>query len=403
MQAGEAALELLEQDEAVVGDRVAHLDVVFDGHVGDGIRVRFAAHMELGESAFQVRMLRQQLVEFDAVLEGAIHALAVERHDGMRGVADEQGATVDVPLVEAQCRQQASRVAREVLQVLGHQRHRGREFGREEIAHGFHRSQGREARPPLVAEEQGDGEAAVDVRQCDQHVAAAWPDVQRVRFDQESARRGRRNLQFLVTVSEPFDAFAEVGRFHHRGAQSRAGTVGTDDAIEHGLTMHAVAALEAQFAAVEIGRSQRAVEMEACASVLGGLQHAGVQTPAIDRPDHLGIVTAVTHEAVRFADLVHHATAHHHRLIHHRALQTGQAQAVQAAFGQREVDRAPAEIADAARIRTPFEHAHLFAASRQQQGQQAAGQACADQGVFAFRHGGVQCIGIAIITSAIAG
>ena len=48
--------------------------------------------VELAERGLpRMRMRAEAGVEFDAILEAAIHALAVKRHDGVRGVADERG------------------------------------------------------------------------------------------------------------------------------------------------------------------------------------------------------------------------------------------------------------------------------------------------------------------------
>ncbi len=87
--------ELRAQLKLRVADLVAHLLVVLDRHLGDRARVRRAQALEVrehfGPTAGAVRgALLEQPVEHDAVLERRVHALAVERHDRVRRVADEQ-------------------------------------------------------------------------------------------------------------------------------------------------------------------------------------------------------------------------------------------------------------------------------------------------------------------------
>src|SRR5690606_39491922 len=57
-----------------------------------------------------------------AVLEGAVHALAVERHHRVRGVADQHRLAADVPAVQVERAQAAHRVGLEVVPELRDQR-----------------------------------------------------------------------------------------------------------------------------------------------------------------------------------------------------------------------------------------------------------------------------------------
>jgi hypothetical protein len=125
--------------------------------------------------------------QFDAILEGAVHALAVEGHHRVRGVAQQHRAAVEVPAIQAQRASMPVGLRSKSCFELGHQRQRvgkSRSKKRTRIAAA---AQGGETRLALVGQEQGDGEGLLDVRQRDAHVAAARPDVQRVRFDAEAA------------------------------------------------------------------------------------------------------------------------------------------------------------------------------------------------------------------------
>ncbi len=102
MAVGERALDLLAQQEWRVVDQIAHLDVVLQRHVGDGVGIGLAAALEFGESGAIVATVTEQGIQRDAVLERAVHALAVERHDGVGGVAQQQRGAVEMPGVEAQ-------------------------------------------------------------------------------------------------------------------------------------------------------------------------------------------------------------------------------------------------------------------------------------------------------------
>jgi hypothetical protein len=77
---------------------------------------------------------------------------------------------------------------------------------------------------------------------------------------------------------------------------------------------------------------------------------------------------------------MHHAPAHHHRTQQHLAGQPRRAQRLQAALGQREVDRTPAEETRTARIGPLLEHLQRKAMLRQLPRQQGAHQAAADEG-----------------------
>ena len=77
-------------------DAVAHLDEVVEGQFGDRVRVRASA---LGVARQRdgpvVVGLGEASVQLHDVLEAAVHALTVERHDRVGGVADERDPAAD--------------------------------------------------------------------------------------------------------------------------------------------------------------------------------------------------------------------------------------------------------------------------------------------------------------------
>jgi len=278
------------------------------------------------------------------ILEAAVHALPVERHDGVRRIADQQRASADMPAVEVERAQGTDGMRRPVGREFGHQRKRIGKFGPEERLGGARSGNAAEARMrPVVGQEQRHCEAAFAIRQGNAHVMAAWPDMQRVALDRERGGRivAGRNLQLLVTVPQLLHAFAERRMRVHGGAQGRPGTIGSDHhrRIHRGLLAGAVS--QAQRSRFQIGTGQPLVEVHRGACRLGGVQHQGIEAAARHRPDHLGVVHAVALEPAMAGGVVHHSPAHHHGLFEHAVRQSGGAQGVQAALREREVDRAP--------------------------------------------------------------
>jgi hypothetical protein len=76
--------------ETRIADRVAHFRVVFECHPRDGFGVVAPQRVEARQHIVPAVGIRcQQPVELGAVLESRVHTLAVERDDGMGGVADQ--------------------------------------------------------------------------------------------------------------------------------------------------------------------------------------------------------------------------------------------------------------------------------------------------------------------------
>ena len=79
MTFGQYATELTPQQEAGIGDRVAHLDVIFQRHLRDRLGVRAAAAFEFRECPGDIVAMRvEQVGQFDRVLEAAVHASSAE-------------------------------------------------------------------------------------------------------------------------------------------------------------------------------------------------------------------------------------------------------------------------------------------------------------------------------------
>ena len=109
------ALELALQQEIRLVDAVAHLQVVLQRHLLDGTRVGPALGFERGEGMRQDRGCASRCSrQRHAILERAVHALAVERHHRVRGIAEQHGAAVDVPAIQVQRGQQPGRIALQV-------------------------------------------------------------------------------------------------------------------------------------------------------------------------------------------------------------------------------------------------------------------------------------------------
>ncbi|CAM5226263.1 hypothetical protein RLIN73S_03971 [Rhodanobacter lindaniclasticus] len=377
-----------------VGDRVAHLHVVLHRHRRNGIGIGLALALELGEHrSGVVRRGGQQVGQHHGVLEAAVHALAVERHDRVRGIADQQGAAVQVPTIEVERGQRADRVAVVVRAEVRQQRQQPRELRTEECRRRGGIGQGGETGcGALRGQEQGDGKAALGVRQRDAHVAAARPDVQRVRLQRVLVAAaaellqgggqlaGGRDLQFLVAVSERLDPLTQRRMRVHGAAQGGTGAVRTDQQAGLDVLLATAGRGETNAHAVEIDAGQRLAEMQPRTGRLGGIEQQHVQRAARDRPDHLAVVHAVALQGAVALAVMHHPPAHHHRVLQHGFGQPRHAQRLQAAFGQRKVDRATTQKAGAARIGALFVNVDREAALRQLHGQQRADQAAANEG-----------------------
>jgi hypothetical protein len=138
-------------------------------------------------------------VQLGAVLEAAVHALAVEGHHRVRRVAKKHGLVPRGPVVAVDGAHSADRVLEELARHVRHQRDGVGKMPAEEIIDRVPAVERREAVRAAQWQKQRHCKAAVQVRQCDQHEAAARPDMQRMLLDLVCAggRGGQR--QFLVS------------------------------------------------------------------------------------------------------------------------------------------------------------------------------------------------------------
>jgi hypothetical protein len=133
---------------------------------------------------------------------------------------------------------------------------------------------------PLLGQKQGGGEAAVLVRQGDQHVVAARPDVQRVRSHSVAPFRVRRYGQFLVAMLEiGLVRFDQLQRTHAPAHQG-AGAIARQQWL-HGYADQAVVTEIADECdlAVEVGRLESMFEMNTHSRLLRGEFDQGLIEP----------------------------------------------------------------------------------------------------------------------------
>ena len=155
--------------QQVVGivDAVAHLQVVVERHALDRRSVGLALRLERGECVREVFMRIELPGQRHAVLERAVHALAVERHHRVRGIAQQHRAAVEMPALQIQRRQLADRVAGPVAVEVGDQGQRRGKIALEERARGRGVLQlvegGALGLAGVMRQEQGDGEGLLVV------------------------------------------------------------------------------------------------------------------------------------------------------------------------------------------------------------------------------------------------
>src|SRR5260221_14231719 len=89
----------LLEAEPRIGDPFAHLEIIFERHGGDCVRIGLGRCEKLCEYVRPCRVARHGGAEFEAVLEAAIHYLTEKRDDGGPGVADERGHSTSAPPV----------------------------------------------------------------------------------------------------------------------------------------------------------------------------------------------------------------------------------------------------------------------------------------------------------------
>ena len=178
MAFGEQATEFALQQVVGVVDAVAHLDVVLQRHLLDRFGVVVALALEAVEHGAPVGLGIDGVGQRDAVLKGAVHALAMERHHGVGGIAEKHGLVAVMPAVEIERGEQAGGIVAEVVQQLRHLRQQVGEVALEQRGHGVVTTQFAEVRLTLVVgfvrQEQSHSETAFAVGQGERRVKMLW-------------------------------------------------------------------------------------------------------------------------------------------------------------------------------------------------------------------------------------
>src|ERR1700691_707915 len=121
------------------------------------------------------------MIEHHAILEAAVQSLTVKRHHRMRGVAEQQHTARGMPSLTVNRAQMALRMRTELLGQVRNEPGRVRELASEEILRRCSVLKPLETGLAVSGQKQGRREAAIGIRERDQHEATARPDVQRVR------------------------------------------------------------------------------------------------------------------------------------------------------------------------------------------------------------------------------
>ena len=293
----------------------------------------------------------------------------------MRGIPEQQHLAVDVPRHGVHRAELTLRVGRELRGEIRQQRQGIGELAGEELLHRLWRGERREAQRPLAREEQRRREAAVGIRQRDQHEAPPRPDVQRVPL--EGATRRRRDRELLVVVVEPVLTHPHEVRRAKAGADRGARPVGRDRGRERQLIVTAADSVaQAQAPLAGVGAQTLLVEVHADVAVPRRRfdQHA-VELGSPHREDDLVLALAVGLERNGAATIVDHAPAHRYQQRPHALEHPGTLERAYAARGEREVDGAAALGSCLARVRAALVERYRDPAPRQRQRQQRAGEA----------------------------
>jgi hypothetical protein len=113
-----------------------------------------------------------------AILEGAVHALPMEGHHRVRGIAEQHRAIVQVPAVQVQRGERADGLRSKSCSSLGISGTASAKSRSKNARASCAVRTGCETRVAFAGQEQGDGERALVVGQGNAHVRAARPDVQ---------------------------------------------------------------------------------------------------------------------------------------------------------------------------------------------------------------------------------
>ena len=131
-------------------------------------------------------MLLQVPVEGPHAFERSVHALAMERHDGVGRIADDHGSALVAPAVGSHGAERTGGVGRELLGEVGDEFDEPVEVFGEEAGHARCVFQCGERR---LRREQCHREVALGVGERDEHEFAPRPDVECVRVELNATRR----------------------------------------------------------------------------------------------------------------------------------------------------------------------------------------------------------------------
>ena len=192
---------------------------------------RFALGLERGERIFQIIRFHQMAGQSHAILERAVHALAVERHHRMRSVTDQHGAALLMPAVEGERAEQARRVLFPVHAQVRDQRQRVGELACK---------QGLGLRTGIDRGEAGIawlGRNRVTVKVPRDWATRCTCSGRAARCAAHCARCGSRHRQpagspVPCTNGQEGDVLAQRRTTVHRRAQCRARAVGADQGVK---------------------------------------------------------------------------------------------------------------------------------------------------------------------------
>ena len=240
------------------------------------------------------------------------------------------------------------------------------ELRREETLQGLRVFQGAEAGLALPGQEQGDGEAAVQVRQGDEHVAAPGPDVQGFLLHPVLPSGAGGDGELLVGMGQDVLPHLHAAMLHQRLAHGGAAAVGGDDG--GGADVHALASLvhQSQLAALEIHVLATPAEVDAGTSPLGRVHEQHVESRPRHGMDDFRGGAAIEREARASDEVVQHAAAHGDEQLLHFSIQTHGLQGAYATVGQGQVDGAAGGDRMAAHIRQTLVDFDGEAAARQE-------------------------------------
>lgn len=255
----------------------------------------------------------------------------------------------------------------------------------------------------LEGPEEGAGEAFVAVWEGDHHGLAAWPDVEGGGVEGEAAEAvgvggaggelcGRGDVEFFVAVVEVgLLVVVTVGSLHD-AADGGEGAVGGDQEVALGGGEGAVGRAEGGGAGERVGVDAGGLEDEADVGVGGGFIDEGeVEAGAGDGVDGVGGVGGVGLIGEVAGVGVHHASLHGEGILLHDALvEADRAEGVESAVGEGEVDGAAAGVSGGAWVGASFVELDLEAQSGEGAGEEAPGEAGADDDDFlagAYGHG----------------